>query len=232
MAPTPLSRCLGLDAGGVVLEADLLLPPQPRGLVVIAHGSGSGRHSPRNRLVADRLRRCGLACLLVDWLTPAEATIGSSRGAPPPELEDLAGRMVALIDRLPQGAAGALANLNLGLFGASTGAAIALMAAAARPGRVRALVSRGGRPDLAQHQLAAVQSPTLLLVGGHDPLVLDLNRRAASQLGGPCRLLVIPTAGHLFEEAGCLDQVAAATATWFLDHLAHQRVEPSARHGQ
>ncbi len=228
MAPTPQSRCLGLHAGDRVLEADLLLPPQPRGLVLIAHGSGSGRHSPRNRWVADRLRHCGIASLLVDWLTPDETAIGSCRGRPQPELEDLAARMVALIDRLPEGSAGPLADLDLGLFGASTGAAVALMAAAARPGRVRALVSRGGRPDLAQQQLAAVQTPTLLLVGGRDPVVLDLNRRAAAQLGGPCRLLVIPAAGHLFEEAGCLDQVAAASATWFLDHLTGQSGQPAA----
>ncbi|MEB3351153.1 MAG: alpha/beta family hydrolase [Cyanobacteriota bacterium] len=225
MSALDFNGTLDLAAGRVALGADLVAPTAARGLVLFAHGSGSGRRSPRNRGVASRLQAQGLATLLVDLLTPAEARVLTSRGSPAPDLEDQADRLVALIDHLPAPPLAALAELPLGLFGASTGAAVALMVAALRPERVRALVSRGGRPDLAGASLAAVQAPTLLIVGGNDPGVLQLNRLAADHLAAPWRLLVIPQAGHLFEERGCLQQVAGATATWFLEHLSQPQQE-------
>jgi putative phosphoribosyl transferase len=195
------------------LPGTLMLPPQAAGIVVFAHGSGSSRHSPRNRHVASVLQQRGLGTLLFDLLTEDEA---ADR------------RMVfdipLLGERIEQALDGPLARpdraaLPVGLFGASTGAAAALVAAARRPERVAAVVSRGGRPDLAGEHLAAVRAPTLLIVGGDDHEVLALNRRALTQLACAKRLDVIPGATHLFDEPGTLEAAARCAADWFVDHL-------------
>ncbi|MEV7612076.1 phosphoribosyltransferase [Streptomyces sp. NPDC089799] len=201
-----------VDAGGVSLAGDLTLPGGARALVLFAHGSGSSRHSPRNRAVAAALNGSGLGTLLFDLLTPAE----EARRANVFDIETLAGRLLDTTRWLRSRTA-----LPLGYFGASTGAAAALQAAAAAPAGsgVGAVVSRGGRPDLAGPHLAAVRAPTLLIVGGRDTTVLDLNEQAQRQLRCENRLEVIPGATHLFEEAGALDEVSDLARGWFLGHL-------------
>ncbi|WP_412747160.1 dienelactone hydrolase family protein [Krasilnikovia sp. MM14-A1004] len=200
-----------VDAGGVPLPGRLTVPAGARGIVVFAHGSGSGRASPRNRHVADVLHGAALGTLLFDLLTEPEASQRSNLF----DIGLLAGRLLDAVAWL-RGRAGSAA---VGLFGASTGGAAAL-AAAATPGTdIAAVVSRGGRPDLARDRLARVQAPTLLIVGGDDHVVLELNRDARRRLHCPNRLAVVPGAGHLFEEPGALDVVAAAAAEWFTDHL-------------
>ena len=194
MVPELQIRPLLIPCPGGALAADLALPAAARALVLFAHGSGSGRRSPRNGAVAAHLQRLGLATLLLD-LRPGAQTL------------------LAAVDWIawqPE-----LAPLPLGLFGASSGAAAALEVAAQRPERVRALVSRGGRPDLASAALGLVRCPTLLIVGGEDRAVLELNAWAAERLRCPHELLVVPGAGHLFAEAGALEAVAAASGTWF-----------------
>jgi len=194
-------------------EGTLGLPPdEPRGIVLFAHGSGSSRLSPRNTFVAGALEESGLATLLFDLLTDDEAANRSNVFDIPLLSERLghASDWVASHD--------ATKGLPLGLFGASTGAAAALVTAAARPD-VRAVVSRGGRPDLAGDALKKVSAPTLLIVGGHDYQVLDLNRQAYQQLRCERRLEVVPGATHLFEEAGALRKVVALAQSWFRDHL-------------
>ena len=210
LAPHPVE----IPAGDVVLHGDLACPPDARGLVVFAHGSGSSRTSPRNQAVAATLQRAGFATLLLDLLTDAEAR---ERAA----VFDIA-LLTARMQAATRWALGdpRLGELPIGLFGASTGAAAALRAAAAAPDVVRAVVSRGGRPDLATDRLPAVTAPTLLIVGSLDREVLDLNRRAAAQLGGPHRIAVVQGAGHLFEEPGTLDTVATLATDWFGEHLA------------
>lgn len=205
---------LRMRIGAAGLEGDLVLPARARGLIVFAHGSGSTRRSPRNRQVAQALQAQSLGTLLFDLLTPQEAD-------DPQRVFDIAllgHRLVEAIDWIDRRPS--LAALPLGLFGASTGAAAALVAAAARPGRILAVVSRGGRPDLARRALAMVQAPTLLIVGGEDTEVLALNRSAMQELRGPVTLSVVPHATHLFEEPGALQQVAELAAAWFADHLA------------
>ena len=209
-----LDRSLSLPVEGGELVGDLVVPQHARGLVVFAHGSGSSRRSPRNRWVAEQLRRARVGTLLVDLLTGGEE--GDARTA---ELRFdiglLSGRLSAVLDDLTGQPGG---ELPLGLFGASTGAAAALGAAAERPGEVRAVVSRGGRPDLAP-DLRAVRAPTLMIVGGADREVLALNRRAEQQLTASSEIRVVPGATHLFEEPGALDRVAEAAADWFVRHL-------------
>jgi predicted phosphoribosyltransferase/dienelactone hydrolase len=201
-------------AGGPALEADLAVPDEAEGLVIFAHGSGSSRHSARNRHVAAALQRRGLATLLLDLLTTAEET---DRGNVF-DIELLAGRLVAATRWA--GADARTAGLAIGYFGASTGGGAALVAAARDPAAVRAVVSRGGRPDLAGPWLAGVDAPVLLIVGGEDRVVLELNRRAAAQLRVPHELEIVPGATHLFEEPGTLDRVAELAGAWFADHLA------------
>ncbi len=196
------------------LAADLAVPARPRGLVIFAHGSGSSRLSPRNRWVADALGRAGYATLLFDLLTEAEAVHRANVF----DIDLLAQRLASAIDWA--GAEPELASLPIGLFGASTGAAAALAAAAARPGQVKTVISRGGRPDLALAVAHAVQAPTLLIVGGADEPVLSWNRDAARRLAGPARVEVIPGATHLFEEPGALDEVVRLAADWCDRHLA------------
>jgi len=201
------------------LPVDLALPEAPRGIVVFAHGSGSSRRSPRNRMVAEVLQEAGLATLLFDLLTPLEALDRANVF----DIGLLARRLLEAIGWARERAD--LAALPLGCFGASTGAAAALVAAAEEP-EVAAVVSRGGRPDLAGEALARVRAPTLLIVGGRDEPVLELNRAAAARLAGPRRLVIVPGATHLFEEPGALDRVAVLARDWFLEHLAAARSEP------
>jgi putative phosphoribosyl transferase len=208
---------LRIPAAGVTLEADMVVPGSALGVVLFAHGSGSSRHSPRNRYVAGELRAAGLATVLADLLTPEEERIDARTGSLRFDIGLLAGRVAALIDWLATREL--TAPLGVGLFGASTGAAAALVAAAERPDPVAAVVSRGGRPDLAGGRLRLVRQPTLLIVGERDPTVLDLNRRAMAELGGETRLEVVPGASHLFEESGALERVARLTGDWFAGRL-------------
>lgn len=200
------------------LTGDLVVPGGAVGLVVFAHGSGSSRHSPRNRAVAELLQHRGLATLLLDLLTPGEERIDLRTAELRFDIALLAGRLVAALDWAA--GADATAGLPVGLFGASTGAGAALIAAVARVDRVRAVVSRGGRPDLAGDALGQVRAPTLLIVGGADEQVLGLNNAAAARLTAAHEVAVVPGAGHLFEEPGALERVTALAADWFTTHLA------------
>lgn len=197
----------------VGLAGELRLVEPARGVVIFAHGSGSSRLSPRNREVAAALSKAGFATLLFDLLTETEAATRANVF----DIDLLARRLVDAIDWVT--GQSALAALPIGLFGASTGAAAALKAAAARPQAVKAVVSRGGRPDLAGHALPGVRAPTLLIVGGNDEPVLGWNREAANQMGGPVRVTVIPGATHLFEEPGAMEQVVTLAEDWFTEHL-------------
>lgn len=197
---------------GPQLPGDLTLPEQPRGAVLFAHGSGSSRRSPRNQVVATSLAEQGFATLLFDLLTPTEADDRRRVF----DIPLLASRLTDAVGWLDQTDLG---SLPVGLFGASTGAAAALVAAAALPTRISAVVSRGGRPDLAGETLSQVAAPTLLIVGERDTMVLDLNREAALRLRGPVETVVVPGATHLFEEPGALDQVAQLAAAWFRRYL-------------
>jgi dienelactone hydrolase len=203
------------DAG--VLDGDLVVPAGATGLIAFAHGSGSGRHSPRNQAVARALQDAGLATLLVDLLTPAE----EERDLVTRELRFDLGLLADRLGGVLDWAAGEpeVAPLPVGLFGASTGGGAALMAAAARQDRVGAVVSRGGRPDLAGDALPEVRCPVLLLVGGRDEVVLDLNEQARRRLVAPAGLVVVPGATHLFEEPGALEEVARLAVDWFIRHL-------------
>ncbi|MEI8265572.1 MAG: alpha/beta family hydrolase [Betaproteobacteria bacterium] len=202
--------------GSAKLPGVLSVPTQARGLVVFAHGSGSSRHSPRNQHVAAVLQAQGLATLLFDLLDTQE---GQDRRNVF-NIALLARRLADAVDWA--GRQQALAHLPLGLFGASTGAAAALVASALRPGCVYAVVCRGGRPDLAASALPAVSAPTLMIVGGADLDVLDLNQQAIARMRVPVRLKIIPGASHLFEEPGALDRVALLAALWFRDHVPAQ----------
>jgi putative phosphoribosyl transferase len=200
----------------------MVLPEgRPLGIVLFAHGSGSSRHSPRNRQVATRLNEAGWGTVLIDLLTQGEQQVDRTTGEHSFDIGLLARRLIAAVDWLSRGPA---AETAIGLFGASTGAAAALAAAAARPDEVSAVVSRGGRPDLAGDVLLCVRAPTLLIVGGADPLVLELNREALEAIGAEAKeLVVVPNATHLFEEPGALDEVAALAAEWFVRHLGERR---------
>lgn len=201
------------------LAGDLQLPDNPSALVIFAHGSGSSRFSPRNLYVAKKLKREGFGTLLLDMLTPAEDQDPARRF----DIDLLASRLEeTLVWWSTQRQA---LELPIGLFGASTGAAAALVAATRDPGRVFAVVSRGGRPDLATDSLKLVRAPTLLIVGGDDPVVLDLNRAALRQLPRGSLLEVVPGATHLFEEPGKLEAVSTLACRWFKDHLP----DPAAR---
>ncbi|HEV2784238.1 MAG TPA: alpha/beta fold hydrolase [Actinophytocola sp.] len=204
-----------IAAAGATLDGDIAVPHGAHGVVVFAHGSGSGRHSPRNRYVARELQNAGLATVLVDLLTAEEERADAVTGSFRFDIDLLARRLTALTDWVPE----PLAGLPIGLFGASTGAAAALVAAAERPDAVRTVVSRGGRPDLAGDHLRAVRAPTLLIVGGRDQPVIELNRAAMPMLTAETRLEIVPRATHLFAEPGALDQVARLAADWFSRHL-------------
>jgi dienelactone hydrolase len=212
-----MDQSLQIPAGSVVLDADLAVPEGAQGVVLFAHGSGSGRHSPRNRYVAGELQQAGLATVLADLLTPAEEQLDARTAELRFDIGLLAVRLVELTDWLTTHEP--TAGLAIGLFGASTGAAAALVAATRRPAAVEAIVSRGGRPDLAGDALAAVRQPTLLIVGGRDTVVIELNRQAMAMIPGETRLEIVPGATHLFEEPGALEQVARLARDWFVRHL-------------
>jgi putative phosphoribosyl transferase len=216
-----IPRFVEVPVAGVRLSGDLTVPANAPGLVLFAHGSGSSRQSPRNRYVARELNGADLATLLIDLLTHAEEAIDMRTAHLRFDLALLAERLVAVSDWLL--AEEPVAARGLGYFGASTGAGAALMAAAERPAAVRAVVSRGGRPDLAGAALTRVHAPTLLIVGGDDLPVLELNRRALAELRPDKRLEVIPGATHLFEEPGALEQVARLARGWFQHHLGAGR---------
>jgi pimeloyl-ACP methyl ester carboxylesterase len=205
-----------VPAGDATLVGDLVLPDNAAGVVLFAHGSGSSRHSPRNRLVAEALNQAQMGTLLLDLLTSAEEREDLRTRELRFDIDLLSRRLIAAVGWLRAGPANSLA---IGLFGASTGAAAALVAAAERPADVGAVVSRGGRPDLAGNALRRVRAPTLLIVGGADPDVIDLNRRALELLPAEKRLVVVPGASHLFEEPGALEQVATLAADWFSHFL-------------
>jgi dienelactone hydrolase len=212
-----IERRVLVDAAGAELEGDLAIPPGATGVVVFAHGSGSSRFSPRNRLVAGVLRSSGLATLLIDLLTDEEAELDRRTAELRFDIALLAERVVeasAWLRRQPE-----LRSFRLGYFGSSTGAAAALQAAAVLPD-VGAVVSRGGRPDLAGDALERVRAPTSLIVGGEDRSVLELNRRSFERLRAEKALVVVPGASHLFEEPGALQLVAAHAASWLALHLA------------
>lgn len=201
------------------LAADVMVPAQACGLVIFAHGSGSSRHSPRNRRVAELLNQSAIGTLLIDLLTAGEEAVDRRTAGLRFDISLLSQRLVVITDwvcRQPFGA-----ELGIGYFGASTGAAAALVAAAERPAIVQAVVSRGGRPDLAGEALKRVLAPTLFIVGGNDPVVLDLNCLAMAALPHQTdnRIQLIPGASHLFEESGTLDQAAALARNWFRNHL-------------
>jgi putative phosphoribosyl transferase len=202
---------------GAELEGDLILPAGAYGVVLFAHGSGSSRHSPRNRLVAAELTGRGLGALLVDLLTHREEVDDARTRDLRFDIGLLADRLIGLIDRLAERPD--TRSLPVGLFGASTGAAAALVAAAARPDHVHAVVSRGGRADLAGPALIQVRAPTLLIVGERDRPVLELNEQARTAMTVGAELVVVPGATHLFPEPGTLEIVAEEAATWFATHL-------------
>jgi dienelactone hydrolase len=206
-----------VNAGGAALEGSIALPEKSAGIVVFAHGSGSSRLSPRNRRVAAFLNAGGLGTLLFDLLTTEESRIDERTGELRFDIELLGRRLVGALDWLAQRPD--VRGLPVGLFGASTGAAAALIAAAERPDQVAAVVSRGGRPDLAVDALPRVRAPTLLIVGALDGPVIGMNREAASRMRNEHRVEIVPGATHLFEEPGKLEEVAQLARAWFQQHL-------------
>jgi pimeloyl-ACP methyl ester carboxylesterase len=210
-------RLVKVPAGSVTLEGNLTLPEDSQAIVLFAHGSGSSRHSPRNRYVARLLNEAKLATLLIDLLTLHEEVIDARSPQLRFDIDLLAERLVDVTDWLAQSPD--TKHLRIGYFGASTGAAAALAAAALRPDLVGAIVSRGGRPDLAGAALMRVQAPTLLIVGENDGQVIRLNREALAQLRCEKQLVLVPGATHLFEEPGALDVVAHLARDWFERHL-------------
>jgi putative phosphoribosyl transferase len=220
MAPEALKEGVRIAVGRVAVDADLQVPDRATGLVVFAHGSGSSRFSRRNRAVAVALESAGFGTLLLDLLTPDEESVDERTREYRFDIDMLGERVVGAIDWMrtrPD-----LRDLPVALFGASTGAAAALIAAAARPDAVRAVISRGGRPDLADRALPNVQAPTLLIVGGHDEPVIEMNRDAMRRMRAPVELEIIPGATHLFEERGALEQVTRLAIDWCHRHLREQ----------
>jgi putative phosphoribosyl transferase len=210
-------RVVRIPIGQATLHGDLAVPDSAIGIVLFAHGSGSSRHSPRNRNVAQVLQDGGLATLLMDLLTSDEEAYDSRTAALRFDIELLGRRLLEATRWLM--AQPETAQLPIGHFGASTGAAAALVAAADLPDLVAAIVSRGGRPDLAAEALRRVVAPTLLIVGSRDPVVLELNRKALAELPGEKKLEIVPGATHLFEEPGTLEMVAQLAKNWFVLHL-------------
>jgi len=217
-------RAVRIAMGRIQLDGDLAVPSGARGVVLFAHGSGSSRHSTRNRRVAQVLHGAGFATLLLDLLTPQEEQLDSLTAHIRFDIPLLAERLELAVAWL--GKQAETKKLPIGLFGASTGAAAALIAAAHLPEEIGAVVSRGGRPDLAGNALEEVRAPTLLIVGGADTMVLELNREALAQLKCRAEIQVVTGAGHLFEEPGALEQVSKLAVTWFTLVLA---AEPAGR---
>jgi putative phosphoribosyl transferase len=207
-----------IEMRGFALKGDLVIPPNAQGVVLFAHGSGSSRHSARNRFVARELQQAGFATFLMDLLTGDEEVVDRRTADLRFDIALLASRLAGATEWL--GERRETTHWPIGYFGASTGAAAALVAAAQQPGRVTAVVSRGGRPDLAVAALPKVQAPTLLIVGGDDRVVIGLNEAALERLATPEKqLVIVPGAGHLFEEPGALEQVARHATDWFRSHL-------------
>lgn len=235
------ARTILIPTHAATIAADLSVPAQPRGLVIFAHGSGSSRKSPRNRQVAAVLNEAGFATLLLDLLTSEEEALDAVTGEHRFDIGLLSTRLVDATDwllahpRAYELAEKPLSRLPIGYFGASTGAAAALVAAALRPRAIRAVVSRGGRPDMAARYLPMVQAPTRCIVGGDDQEVLELNREAIALMArAESHLEIVPGATHLFEEPGALEQVAASARDWFAAHLVGETVAavPGARRGE
>jgi putative phosphoribosyl transferase len=212
-----LTSSVIVPVGGAALAGDLVVPEGARGIVLFAHGSGSSRHSSRNRTVSGGLNQAGYGTLLMDLLTADEERTDAATAELRFDIGMLTIRLTAVVDWLA--AEPATSTLPIGLFGASTGAAAALAAAAGRPGEVRAVVSRGGRPDLAGPWLGQVRAPVLLIVGGRDVQVAEWNREASRKLAAPSEVRLVVGAGHLFEEPGALEQVTKLAAEWFRQHL-------------
>lgn len=224
-SPDIAEHAVRVTMRSAVLEGNLGTPPGASGVVLFAHGSGSGRHSPRNRFVAKELRAAGLATLLVDLLSEEEEEADRFTGHFRFDIELLAERLLGATAWLKSDSRAA--QLPVGCFGASTGGGAALVAAARRPQDIAAVVSRGGRPDLAGAALPAVRAPTLLIVGGADEPVIELNELALKQLGAPVKkLVVVPGATHLFEEPGTLEEVARLAADWFKRYLGANAESP------
>ena len=211
-----------VPAGDATLEGELVVPEPATGVVLFAHGSGSSRHSSRNKFVAEALQTAGLATLLIDLLTRQEEAIDQHTGHLRFDIQLLAGRLLAATRWL--GEESSTRALEVGYFGASTGAGAALVAAAAEPERIGAVVSRGGRPDLAGNALPLVRAPTLLIIGARDLQVLELNRAAMARMQAETRLEIVPGGSHLFEEPGTLEVVAQLARDWFLRHLEGPRL--------
>jgi putative phosphoribosyl transferase len=211
------SRLIRIPLDGDEIEGDLRIPEESNAIVIFAHGSGSSRHSPRNKYVANVLNDRGIATLLIDLLTRDEEVVDLQTSHLRFNIDLLAERL-SMVTNWLRGEP-ATEKLHVGYFGASTGAAAALVAAARHPHLVEAIVSRGGRPDLAGPLLARVQAPTLLIVGGNDGVVIELNRLAAARLRVGQRIEIVPGAGHLFEEPGALERVAVLARDWFREHL-------------
>jgi dienelactone hydrolase len=217
MSQTTTLKAVEISDGRAQLNADLRMPPNAFGLVIFAHGSGSSRLSARNRQVAEALDDAGLATLLLDLLTREEESVDQFTREYRFDIPRLGRRVVAAADWAV--AQADLRALPAGYFGASTGAAAALIAAAERPARSKAVVSRGGRPDLAADALPRVQAPTLMIVGGDDEPVIELNEQAMRQMRAPAELTIVPGATHLFEEPGTLEEVSRLAIDWFRNHL-------------
>jgi putative phosphoribosyl transferase len=224
------SQSVRVHTDTITLEGDLALPAQAGGLVLFAHGSGSSRHSPRNRYVAGVLQAAGLGTLLLDLLTAEEEAVDLQTRHLRFDIGLLAQRLIGATDWVMQNPS--TRALRSGYFGASTGAAAALVAAAERAEMIGAVVSRGGRPDLASPYLVSVRAPTLLIVGENDPVVIDLNNQALAQLNAVKRLEIVPRATHLFEEVGALERVAELAADWFERYLGRVAIPQDRNKGR
>jgi dienelactone hydrolase len=222
MRPLSQAQSLRIPTPGAVLNADLVIPVDARGIVLFAHGSGSSRHSHRNQFVARIAQESSFGTLLLDLLTTEEEHLDNKTRELRFDIELLANRLIAAVDWT--GKQPSMKHLPIGLFGASTGAAAALIAAAKRPDLVHSVVSRGGRPDLAKEALKKVKAPTMLIVGGYDDAVLVLNEQAKKEMTGEVSLKVVPRATHLFEEPGALAQVADFAAAWFWGTLQKEQI--------
>lgn len=211
------STAVSIPIGEHIIKGDLTIPGDSRAVVIFAHGSGSSRHSPRNKYVAEILNNGAMATLLIDLLTPDEEVVDERTAHLRFDITLLADRLVTATDWAGQHPS--LSAMRVGYFGASTGAAAALVAAARRPDIIAAIVSRGGRPDLAGDDLGKVDVSTLLIVGEYDREVIELNRKAAKAMHAPTEIKIVPRATHLFEEKGALEQVASLARTWFEEKL-------------
>jgi pimeloyl-ACP methyl ester carboxylesterase len=229
MAGKKLQEAVHVSIGEVSLEGNLVIPERSEAIVLFAHGSGSSRLSPRNRYVASVLQDAGLSTLLIDLLTVAEERVDSYTMHLRFDIRLLAQRLSGATDWIRNNPA--TRNLNVGYFGASTGAAAALVASTAHLKVINAIVSRGGRPDLAGSSLPKVRAPTLMIVGGDDTEVIDLNKQARQRMQAETELLIVPGATHLFEEPGTLEQVAKAASDWFAKYLTRRGAERRTKSG-